>query len=396
VTQIVNFGLPSPVDVQISGPKVDESYAIAKAIEKDLRASPGAVDVRLHQITTAPRLHVDVDRIRSADVGLTERDVAQNLLLVVSTSSQVSPTYWTDPTSGNAYPVAIGVPEYRVTSTDELGALAFASARGIQTLGDLATITRKTTPVFVSHSNVQPTFDVRADVAHADLGLLAKNVDAVVAKHSKSLPPGTTITVRGQAESMTDGFRSLALGLGLASILVYGLMVVNFQSWKHPFIILMALPGAGVGLVLALFATGTTFSIPSLMGAITSVGIATANSILVVTFAKEQRELGLSPREAALEAGSVRLRPVMMTAIAMAVGMLPMSLGHGEGGEQNAALGRAVLGGLVGATLATLLFVPVVYSVLAKNDAPRAVDPELEDPAPRPRGHIPALPEPAE
>lgn len=396
VTQIVNFGLPSPVDVQISGPKVDESYAIAKAIEKDLRASPGAVDVRLHQITSAPRLHVDVDRIRSADVGLTERDVAQNLLLVVSTSSQVSPTYWTDPTSGNAYPVAIGVPEYRVTSTDDLGALSFASSRGIQTLGDLATITRKTTPVFVSHSNVQPTFDVRADVAHADLGLLAKNVDAVVAKHSKALPPGTTITVRGQAESMTDGFRSLALGLGLASILVYGLMVVNFQSWKHPFIILMALPGAGVGLVLALFATGTTFSIPSLMGAITSVGIATANSILVVTFAKEQRELGLSSREAALEAGSVRLRPVMMTAIAMAVGMLPMSLGHGEGGEQNAALGRAVLGGLVGATLATLLFVPVVYSVLAKNDAPRAVDPELEDPDPHPRGHTPALPEPAE
>jgi len=398
VTQIINFGLPSPVDVQVSGPKLDESYTIAKAIEADLRALPGAVDVRLHQVTSAPRLHVEVDRVRGADVGLTERDIAQNLLLVVSSSSQVSPTFWTDPTSGNSYPVSIGVPEYKVASTEDLGALSFASPRGAQTLGDLAKITRRTTPVFVTHANVQPTFDVRADVENADLGLLAKNVDKVVAKHSAKLPPGTTITVRGQAESMNAGFQSLGLGLALAAMLVYGLMVVNFQSWKHPFIILMALPGAGVGLVLSLFATGTTFSIPSLMGAITSVGIATANSILVVTFAKEQREHGLSSREAALEAGRVRLRPVMMTALAMAAGMLPMSLGHGEGGEQNAALGRAVLGGLVGATLATLFFVPVVYAVLAKNDAPRPVDPDLEDSPPRPRGLALAEPlmEPAE
>ena len=399
VTQIVNFGLPSPVDVQVSGPKLDDSFAIAKSIEADLRVLPGAVDVRLHQVTSAPRLHVDVDRIRSADVGLTERDIAQNLLLVVSSSSQVSPTFWTDPVTGNSYPVSIGVPDYKVASTEDLGALSFSSPRGIQTLGDLSRITRKTTPVFVTHANVQPTFDIRADVENADLGLLAKNVDKVVAKHSKKLPPGTTISVRGQAESMNDGFASLGLGLALAAMLVYGLMVVNFQSWKHPFIILMALPGAGVGLVIALFATRTTFSIPSLMGAITSVGVATANSILVVTFAKEQREHGLSSREAALEAGRVRLRPVVMTALAMIAGMLPMSLGHGEGGEQNAALGRAVLGGLVGATLATLLFVPVVYSVLAKNDAPRVVDPELEDSPRSPARGISLaepLPEPAE
>ncbi len=397
VTQILNFGLPSPIDVQISGPKVDESYAIAKAIEGEMRGLPGAVDVHLHQVVSTPRLHVDVDRIRSAEVGLTERDIAQNLLLVVSSSSQVSPTYWTDPASGNAYPVAIQVPEYRVASTEDLANLSLASTRGPQSLGDLATISRKTTPVFVSHANVQPTFDVRADVANTDLGTLVSGVDKLVKRHSTKLPPGTTITVRGQAESMKDGFVSLALGLVLASVLVYGLMVVNFQSWKHPFIILMALPGAGVGLVLALFATGTTFSIPSLMGAITSVGVATANSILVVTFAKEQRELGLSSREAALEAGRVRLRPVLMTALAMIAGMLPMSLGFGEGGEQNAALGRAVLGGVVGATLATLFFVPVVYGVLAKNDVPRPQDPDLADP---PRARSPALvpaplPEPA-
>ena len=393
VTQILNFGLPSPVDVQVSGPKPDETYKIAKAIETDLRRLPGAVDVHLHQVVSTPRLHVDVDRIRSAEVGLTERDVAQNLLLVVSTSSQVNPTFWTDPVSGNAYLVAIQVPQHKIASIDDIASLSFASSKGPQSLGDLATLSRKTTPVFVTHTNVQPTFDVRADVANADLGTLSSGVDKLVAKHSEKLPPGTTILVRGQADSMKEGFASLALGLLLASVLVYGLMVMNFQSWKHPFIILMALPGAGVGLILALFATGTTFSIPSLMGAITSVGVATANSILVITFAKEQRAHGLSSREAALEAGRVRLRPVVMTALAMMAGMLPMSFGFGEGGEQNAALGRAVLGGLVGATLATLLFVPVVYGVLAKNDVQKAVDPDLADRLPSPAA---PLPEPAE
>jgi multidrug efflux pump subunit AcrB len=380
VTQILNFGLPSPIDVQISGPRPDVTYPLAKQIESEIRHVSGAVDVHMHQVVSAPRIHVEVDRIRSAESGLTERDVAQNLLLVVSSSSQVSPTFWTDPTTGNAYSVAIQVPTYRISSMEDLGSLSFTSGRGMQTLSDLATLSRKTTPVFVTHSNVQPTFDIRADVADTDLGHVTRAVQAIVKKHEAKLPPGTTVTVRGQAESMREGFTSLGLGLALASVLVYGLMVVNFQSWKHPFVILMALPGAGVGIVYSLFATGTTFSIPSLMGAIMTVGVATANSILVVTFAKEQRALGMSAIEAALEAGRVRLRPVIMTALAMLVGMLPMSLGLGEGGEQNAALGRAVIGGLVGATLATLLFVPVVYAQLSKNDRLPEVDPDLVDP----------------
>jgi multidrug efflux pump subunit AcrB len=380
VTQILNFGLPSPISVQVSGQNRDATYAAAKELERDLRALPGAVDVHLHQIVDAPRLHLEVDRVRSSDVGLTERDVAQNLLLVISSSGQVNPTYWTDPNSGNSYPVAVGVPDYRVDSTAALDLLSIGSARGPQLIADLAKTTRRTTPVFVSHTNVQPTFEVRADVQDADLGTVGDGVQALVKKVQAKLPPGATITIRGQVESMREGFASLGLGLALSALLVYALMVVNFQSWRDPFIILMALPGAGVGIVFALFATGTTFSIPSLMGAIMSVGVATANSILVVTFAKDQRKHGATSTQAALEAGRVRLRPVIMTALAMLMGMLPMSLGLGEGGEQNAALGRAVIGGLVGATAATLLFVPVVYSVLARKATLAVPDPDLTEP----------------
>jgi multidrug efflux pump subunit AcrB len=381
VTQILNFGLPSPIDVQVSGAKRDVTLAAAKAIEADLRNVPGAVDVHLHQVVAAPRLHIDVDRLRANEVGLTERDVAANLLLLVSSSSTVSPTFWTDGTTGNAYAVAIQVPEYRIDSVDAMKTLSMSTAQGGQKLlVDLASVQRKPTPVFVSHTNIQPTYDVRADVQDADLGKVTSRLDTILAKHRATLPPGATINVRGQADSMREGFTSLGLGLVFAALLVYALMVVNFQSWKIPFIILMALPGAGVGIVFALFATGTTFSIPSLMGAIMSVGVATANSILVVTFANEQRAAGMSSVDAALEAGSVRLRPVMMTALAMLIGMLPMSLGLGEGGEQNAALGRAVIGGLVGATIATLVFVPVVYSVLAAKVRVVEHDPDLEEP----------------
>jgi multidrug efflux pump subunit AcrB len=393
VTQILNFGLPSPIDVQISGNKRDATLAAAKQLEGELRMVPGAVDVHLHQIVSAPRLHIDVDRLRASEVGLTERDVASNLLLLVSSSSQVSPTFWTDGNTGNAYPVALQVPEYRVDSIDALSTLSIPTVRGDQKLlVDLAGINRKTTAVFVSHTNIQPTYDVRADVQDADLGKVTASLDKIVDKVRAKLPPGATIAVKGQADSMKQGFSSLGLGLAFAALLVYALMVVNFQSWKLPFIILMALPGAGVGIVFMLFATSTTFSIPSLMGAVMSIGVATANSILVVTFANEQRLAGMSALDAALEAGSVRLRPVMMTALAMLIGMVPMSLGLGEGGEQNAALGRAVIGGLVGATVATLVFVPVVYSALAaKWHAPER-DPDLEDAGAA--GHM--IPTPAE
>jgi multidrug efflux pump subunit AcrB len=383
VTQILNFGLPSPIDVQVSGAKRDATLAIAKELEADLRKVPGAVDVHLHQIVAAPRLHIDVDRLRAVESGLTERDVAANLLLTVSSSSQVNPTFWTDGVTGNSYPVALQVPEYRVDSVDSLSTLSLPTPSvpgGQRLLVDLAGFQRKTTPVFVSHTNVQPTYNVRADVQDADLGKVTAGLDKIVEKYRAKLPPGASISVRGQADSMREGFASLGVGLAFAALLVYALMVINFQSWKLPFIILMALPGAAVGIVVMLFATRTTFSIPSLMGAVMSIGVATANSILVVTFANEQRVTGASAIEAALAAGSVRLRPVMMTALAMLIGMLPMSLGIGEGGEQNAALGRAVIGGLVGATLATLVFVPVVYSVLAAKWRPAERDPHLEEP----------------
>ncbi|HEU4409072.1 MAG TPA: efflux RND transporter permease subunit [Polyangiaceae bacterium] len=384
VTQILNFGLPSPIDVQVSGARRDATLAAARELEAGLRAVPGAVDVHLHQVVAAPRLHVEVDRLRASEVGLTERDVASNLLLTVSSSSQVNPTFWTEASTGNAYPVALQVPEYRVDSLDALKALslpAAGAAGGQKLLVDLAGIRRLTTPVFVTHANVQPTYNVRADAQDADLGRVAAGLDALVAKARAKLPPGATITVRGQAESMREGFAGLGVGLAFAALLVYALMVVNFQSWKLPFIILMALPGAGVGIVFALFATDTTFSIPSLMGAVMSVGVATANSILVVTFANERRLAGAGALEAALEAGAVRLRPVLMTALAMLIGMLPMSLGLGEGGEQNAALGRAVIGGLLGATVATLVLVPVVYSLLAARWRAPERDPHLEGPA---------------
>jgi multidrug efflux pump subunit AcrB len=376
VTQILNFGLPSPIDVQIAGANRTATLEVAKSLERDLRHVPGAVDVHLLQVVSAPKLHIDVDRLRATEAGLTERDVAANLLLTVSSSSQVNPTFWTDVNTGNSYPVALQVPEYRVDSLDALSTL---SLPGDKLLVDLASMQRKTTPVFVTHTNVQPTYNVRADVQDADLGKVAAALDAVVAEHRAKLPPGATMTVRGQADSMKEGFSSLGLGLGFAALVVYALMVINFQSWKLPFIILMALPGAAIGIVFMLFATKTTFSIPSLMGAVMSIGVATANSILVVTFASEQRSLGATSIEAAIAAGSTRLRPVMMTALAMLIGMLPMSLGLGEGGEQNAALGRAVIGGLAGATLATLVFVPVVYSVLAAKWAPAEVDPHLEE-----------------
>jgi multidrug efflux pump subunit AcrB len=377
VTQILNFGLPSPIDVQVSGPQRDRTYAVARQLEAEMRAVRGAVDVRLFQIVDAPRLHFAVDRERAGAVGLSQRDVANNMLLTVSNSSQVSPSFWIDPKTNNSYPVTVRVPESKVQSIEDITSLGINSPGGMQLFGDLARVQRTRTPVFVTHIDIQPTFNVRADVQDADLGSVAGQIQTLARKYEKQLPPGSRIHVRGQVESMESGFADLALGLLFAAALVYCLMVVNFQSWSDPFIIITALPGALMGMVLALFATQTTFNVPSLMGAIMSVGVATANSILVVTFANEQRLAGMDARRAALEAGRVRLRPVLMTALAMVLGMFPMSLGLGEGTEQNAALGRAVIGGLVGATVATLLFVPVIYSLIRQRVRLAVADPDL-------------------
>jgi multidrug efflux pump subunit AcrB len=379
VTQILNFGLPSPIDVQVSGAKRDVTYAIAREVEKELAVISGAVDVRLFQVQNAPRLHIEVDRTRAGDVGLTQRDIANNVLLTVSSSSQVSPSYWIDPATGNNYPVSVRVPENRINSLQDLQNVTIQGSKGTQLLADVATLEVKQTPLFVTHINVQPTFNVRADVSLSDLGSVASQVDKVIEKYRAKLPPGSTITVRGQAASMWSAFARLGLGLAFAALLVYALMVINFQSWRDPFIIITALVGAGVGIVVALFVTQTTFSVPSLMGAIMSIGVATANSILVVSFANDLRKEGYDSVAAALEAGRVRLRPVIMTALAMIIGMFPMSLGLSVGSEQNAALGRAVIGGLLGATAATLFFVPVVYSLMARRAATLVVDSDLED-----------------
>ena len=369
VSQILNFGLPAPIDIQVAGLNREETYRAARAIEARVRRVPGAVDVHLHQVVDAPRLHVAVDRTRAAEVGLTQRDVANDVLVSLASSILVTPNFWTDGRNGIAYPVAVQVPPRLVESVDDLRttALGAPGAAAPQLLGDLASIERRTAPVVANHSNIQPTFNVRADVQDTDLGAVSGAIRRIVHEYETRLPAGSSITLRGQVESMDASFGRLGLGLVFAALLVYGVMVVNFQSWTDPFIIITALPGALVGIVWMLFATQTTFSVPSLMGAIMTVGVATANSILLVTFANDQRREGLDAPAAALAAGRTRLRPVLMTAAAMIIGMLPMSLGLGEGGEQNAPLGRAVIGGLLVATAATLFFVPTVYTFLRRR-----------------------------
>jgi multidrug efflux pump subunit AcrB len=379
VSQILNFGLPAPIDIQVSGFS-RETYGIARKIEKQVAAVPGAVDVHLHQVIDAPQLRLRVDRVRAAEAGLTQRDVANNVLVSLASSGVVSPNFWTDPQSGINYPLAVQTPQHQVDSLEAIGNTTLGARYDkAQLLSDLATIERETTPLVANHSNVQPTFNVRADVQDSDLGSVSRQINRIIDGIRPSLPPGVSITVRGQVDSMNSAFSRLGLGLVAAALLVYFLMVVNFQSWTDPFIIITALPGALVGIVWTLFVTQTTFNVPSLMGAVMSIGVATANSILMVTFANQRRQEGADAVTAALDAGRTRLRPVLMTALAMVIGMVPMSLGWGEGGEQNAPLGRAVLGGLVVATFATLFFVPVVYTLLRKR-APTATHEAEEHP----------------
>lgn len=366
-TQVLNFGLSSPIDVQISGPggNLPANLQIARELRESIAMIPGAVDVHLHQEIGAPELRLDVDRIEASGLGLTQRDVANDVLTSLSSSGTVSPSFWLDPKRGVQYLLAVQTPQYKLDSFDALRATPISQVGGEpQLLGNLATLRRSESSVNITHYNVFTTFDVEANVQGKDLGTVATAVDKAVAQVQKNLPRGTTISVRGQVQSMRQSFSGLAFGMLFAVVLVYFLMVVNFQSWLDPFIILMALPGALAGIVWMLFATGTTLSVPALMGAIMSIGVATSNSILMVTFANDERSAGKDAHAAAFSAGITRLRPVVMTALAMIIGMLPMSLGLGDGGEQNAPLGRAVIGGLLLATFATLFFVPVIYSVL--------------------------------
>jgi multidrug efflux pump subunit AcrB len=382
VNQILNFGLPSPIDIQISGRLAQANYATAQQIAKAVAQVPGAVDVHVHQIMYAPELRVNVDRTRAQQVNLTESSVANSMLTALSGSGQATPNYWLNPTNGVNYQVVVQVPLSQINSVASLNSLPITSGQAsaaapqfnggtpapgnTQLLSNLAQIQHASSPAITNHYNVQPVYDVFVNTQGRDLGAVASDVNKVLKTFEPKLSKGATKTVRGQVKSMEDSFTGLGLGMIFAVLLVYLLMVVNFQSWLDPFIILMALPGAACGILWMLFLTNTRFSVPSLMGAIMTVGVATANSILMVTFANDQRSLGLNSLQAAAAAGFTRLRPVMMTALAMILGMLPMSLGMGEGGEQNAPLGRAVIGGLLVATATTLVIVPIFYSLLRK------------------------------
>ncbi|MBV8549883.1 MAG: efflux RND transporter permease subunit [Acidobacteriaceae bacterium] len=374
VSQILNFGLPAPIDIQIQGFN-PANYTIAKQIRRRISGIPGIVDAHVHQVLNGPDLHFDVDRIKAAEFGLTQLDVANNLNIALSSSAQVYPNFWMDPKMGITYLVAAQTPQYVLNSVNAVENTPILTRIGNgqpQILSNLTQMTHQIRPIVANHHNVQPVFDVFANVQNADLGSVASEVDKVASQFSGKLAPGNLITVLGQVQSMQEAFRRLGLGLIFAAVLVYLLMVVNFQSWTDPFIIITALPGAFCGIIWALFLTQTTLSVPSLMGAIMSIGVATANSILLVTFANDRVELGRTAKQAAIDAGCTRLRPIVMTALAMIIGMLPMSLGLGEGGEQNAPLARAVIGGLSLATFATLFFVPLMFSAIhSRRDAAR-------------------------
>jgi Cation/multidrug efflux pump len=409
VSQILNAGLPAPIDIQVTGRSKAENYKIAQRIRSQVASIPGAVDVTLHQITDAPQLQLTVDRTKANQLGFTQRDIASSLLISLSSSFQTAPGFWVNPENGVNYPVAVQTPERRITDVDDIlqtPVTSLQSASGGQTpsnptsqgtgmnsqgssssqrstssagtspqlLVNLATAKHANTATVVNHYKIQPVYDVFANIQGRDLGGVMADVEKIVNKERPNLPRGSTCFTRGQAQSMTSAFLGLASGLLFAITLVYLLLVINFQSWTDPMIILMAIPGALAGILWILFATQTTFSVPALMGAIVSIGVASANSILLVTFANEQLSEGFSAVEAALNAGFTRFRPVVMTAAAMIIGMLPMALGLGEGGAQNAPLGRAVIGGLAIATVATLLFVPCVFAIIRHKPRRASID----------------------
>jgi multidrug efflux pump subunit AcrB len=398
VSQILNFGISAPIDVQVRGMD-PANYKVATEIDHAVQKIPGAVDVHVQQMVHGPDLRVNVDRTQAEEVGLQQQNVASAVLISLASSGQVAPNFWLNFQNGVNYNVAVQTPQYRMSTLDELRntPISLTGTARPQLLGNLATLKRSESPEVIDHYNVAPVYDVFAAAQGRDLGGVADDIQKIVNQYdpqpsllrrvatgiglgwaldklhidvmpAPKIAKGNTVTVRGQVESMNSSFIGLGAGILFSIVLVYFLMVVNFQSWTDPFIIITGLPGALCGIIWMLFVTGTTLNVPSLMGAIMAIGVATSNSILLVTFANDERCVGKSAIEAAISAGHTRLRPVLMTALAMVIGMLPMSLGLGEGGEQNAPLGRAVIGGLLVATVATLFFVPVIYTLLRKKD----------------------------
>jgi len=404
--QILSFGLPAPIDLQVIGRDAAANYKFAQKLIDRIRTIPGAADVHMHQVYQQPQINLSVDRVKAGQLGLTQRDVSSSMLISLSGNNQVAPSFWMNPATGISYNVGVQTSQYRIDSLDELlktpvtaasnavvtntpGSLLGSAAAGNasvgaapagttqaygnpgalsngapQLLSNLVDVRRSYGPVIINHYNVAPVFDVYANVDRRDLGSVGREIEKVMNEEQNNLPRGTTLSLRGEYETMRSSFFRLGLGMLFAVVLVYLLMAVNFQSWLDPFIILTALPGALAGILWMLFVTGTTLSVPSLMGSIMCIGVATANSILIVTFANDERSSLPKARDAMLSAGHARIRPVLMTASAMVLGMLPMALGLGEGGEQNAPLGRAVIGGLMGATVTTLFVVPIIYSYL--------------------------------
>ena len=373
ISQILNFGAPAPIEVQIRGPRLDENFAYAQSLLRRLRHVPGLVDARIQQSLSAPGFNVDVDRTRAQYVGITERDVTNSLVVDLAGSDQVQPTFWLNPENGVNYSIVMQTPQYQVDSLNALQNLPItAPGAPSQVLGAIADIKRVAIPAVYSHYNIQPVIQIYGTTQDRDLGAVAADVQQIINETAGEAPKTADVVMLGQVKTMNSSFNGLIFGLAAAIVLIYLLIVVNFQSWADPFVIITALPAALAGIVWILFATGTTLSVPALTGAIMCMGVATANSVLVISFAKEKLEEHGDAAAAAIEAGFVRLRPVLMTALAMIIGMLPMALGLGEGGEQNAPLGRAVVGGLCFATVATLIFVPVVFSIIHQRRRPVA------------------------
>jgi multidrug efflux pump subunit AcrB len=381
VSQILNFGAPAPLDLQIAGPKRAANQAYAIGLLRRMRMIRGVADARIQQSTDNPQLRVDIDRSRMAQLGLTELNVTNSVVTSLAGSSQVAPTFWLNPKTGVSYPIVAQTPEYQVDSLSRLENLPITAGTtsGLQVLGALGHISREQSSAVITHYNVTPVVDLYATAQDRDLGGVASDVQKLIDSTASDVPKGTTVTLRGQVTTMNTAFSGLFFGLLAAIVLIYMLIVVNFQSWLDPFVIITALPAALAGIVWMLFATGTTLSVPALTGAIMCMGVATANSILVVSFARERLDATGDAALAAVEAGVTRFRPVLMTALAMIIGMAPMALGLGEGGEQNAPLGRAVIGGLIAATCATLLFVPVVFSIVHGRKARRPAGEKSRD-----------------